>query len=136
MWPLVLACVAVCGCVTVWLRVAVAVWFSLCVVCVVCVAVCVCACVYHYVLHCVALMRHHRYCCCCCCCCCPQVQSDSLVFSVMILVIMLALVIGTIAASGWRMTTTLGITMFGLYCVFVAVSLLIEYGIINPPALR
>ena len=65
-----------------------------------------------------------------------QVKSDSLVFSVMILVIMLILVIATIALSKWRMTKTLGMIMFGLYAVFVALSLLIEYDIIEPPSLR
>jgi len=65
-----------------------------------------------------------------------QVESDSLVFSVMILVLMLAAVIGTIAANKWRMTRALGMTMFGLYCVFVALSLLIEYDVIHPPRLR
>lgn len=56
-------------------------------------------------------------------------------FSVMILVVMLVLVIVTIAASGWKMTKTLGATMFGLYVVFVTLSLLIEYGYIKPPSL-
>lgn len=65
-----------------------------------------------------------------------KVASGSLVFSVMILVIMLILVIATIALSKWRMTKTLGMTMFGLYAVFVALSLLIEYDIIEPPSLR
>ena len=63
------------------------------------------------------------------------VQSESLVFSVGILVIMLALVIITIAANKWKMTKGLGATMFGLYIVFVTLSLLAEYGVINPPTL-
>ena len=56
-------------------------------------------------------------------------------FSVGILVIMLALVIITIAANKWKMTKGLGATMFGLYIVFVTLSLLAEYGVINPPTL-
>ena len=54
----------------------------------------------------------------------------------MILVVMLLCVIATIAASGWKMTKTLGGTMFGLYVVFVALSLMIEYDVINPPSLK
>jgi len=54
----------------------------------------------------------------------------------MILVIMLFVVVVTIAASGWKMTKRLGFTMFMLYIVFVALSLLIEYDVISPPSLR
>lgn len=51
----------------------------------------------------------------------PQtVKSESLVISVLVLLVMLLLVVGTIAMSNWRMTKKLGGAMFVLYLIFVA----------------
>jgi len=61
-----------------------------------------------------------------------QVGSDGLTSSVIVLFLMLMLVVVAIAASGWKMSITLGVSMFVLYGLFVAHSLLTEYGIIPP----
>ena len=59
------------------------------------------------------------------------VEASSLLTSVIILILMLFSVIVTIAASGWKMTKTLGGIMFFLYAFYVAQQLLREYYIIN-----
>ena len=65
------------------------------------------------------------------------VVADSLFTSVLILFLMLAAVITTIAISGWRMTKTLGATMFGLYGVFVWQDLFFQFCIFSlPPSLK
>ena len=56
-----------------------------------------------------------------------SVTADSLFTSILILFLMLAAVISTIAASHWRMTRALGATMFGLYGVFVMQDLLFQF---------
>merc|ERR1711988_1148242 len=53
-----------------------------------------------------------------------EVIADSLTISIIILIAMIGCVITIIACSGWKMTKTLGFTMFGLYLVFVAQDLL------------
>lgn len=60
-----------------------------------------------------------------------RVDSNSLLSSVVILVIMLVAVISTVALSGWRMTKTLGGIMFLLYVLFLTQNLLIEAGYVN-----
>jgi len=52
------------------------------------------------------------------------VVADTLLFSVTVLVVMIAFVIGTVHCSGWKMTRGLGIAMFGLYVVFVVQDLI------------
>lgn len=65
------------------------------------------------------------------------VVADSLFTSVLILFLMLAAVITTIAISGWRMTKTLGATMFGLYGIFVWQDLFFQFCIFSlPPSLK
>lgn len=59
------------------------------------------------------------------------VKADSLLTSVLILILMLVAVILTIAGSGWKMTKTLGGIMFFLYAFYVTQQLLREYYIIN-----
>ncbi|KAA0150695.1 hypothetical protein FNF29_05032 [Cafeteria roenbergensis] len=61
------------------------------------------------------------------------VVSKGLRFSVFLLFCMLAVVIISILLSGWRLSTGLGIAMFLLYGVFVAISLLIELGPLEAP---
>eukprot|EP00854_Cymbomonas_tetramitiformis_P008314 gene8314-9877_t len=53
-----------------------------------------------------------------------EVESNSLEFSLVLLIIMLVLVVMTIALSGWVMTKALGGCMFGLYGVFLTLVLL------------
>ena len=52
------------------------------------------------------------------------VYADTLLFSVCVLIFMIALVISTVHCSGWKMTKGLGIAMFGLYVVFVVQDLI------------
>lgn len=55
----------------------------------------------------------------------PQtVKSESLGFSVLLLLVMLLIVVFIIAASGWKMTKTLGAVMFMLYFVYIAIDLI------------
>ena len=56
-----------------------------------------------------------------------QVSSEGLGCSIILLFTMLILVFGCILCSGWKMSKLLGISMFGLYFMFVAVSLAFEY---------
>ena len=62
-----------------------------------------------------------------------EVVADSLFTSIFVLFLMLAAVITTIAASGWKMTRTLGGVMFGLYAVFVLQDLLLQFCHIKLP---
>ncbi|KAE8750426.1 hypothetical protein FOCC_FOCC002720, partial [Frankliniella occidentalis] len=56
-----------------------------------------------------------------------EVNSHGMVCSIAILFMMLLFVIMSIACFNWRMNKGLGFTMFLLYFVFVAVSLMFEY---------
>ena len=47
------------------------------------------------------------------------VNSDSLTFSLMLLIIMLVAIVAIIAQQGWKMTNTLGATMVFLYALFL-----------------
>jgi K+-dependent Na+/Ca+ exchanger-like protein len=57
-----------------------------------------------------------------------KVGADSLFLSILVLFLMLAAVIATIAVNKWRMTKGLGYTMFALYAIFVAQDLARTYG--------
>ena len=50
--------------------------------------------------------------------------ADTLTVSILILGAMFAVVIASVAASGWRMTKGLGYSMFALYVLFVAQDLM------------
>ncbi|KAK0076086.1 hypothetical protein PV325_005912 [Microctonus aethiopoides] len=63
-----------------------------------------------------------------------EVNSVGMVCSIAILFCMLVFVIMSIACFKWRMNRGLGFTMFLLYFVFVAVSLMFEYQIFVCPA--
>ena len=63
-----------------------------------------------------------------------DVVADSLFTSIIVLFIMLAAVITAVAVCGWRMTKGLGLTMFGLYGVFVAQDLLVQFCVVTIPA--
>ena len=54
-------------------------------------------------------------------------------FAVVLLLVMLAAVIVSIAVSGWKLSKPLGATMFVMYAVFVGINLLVEYDVIKPP---
>ncbi|XP_069678361.1 sodium/potassium/calcium exchanger Nckx30C isoform X2 [Periplaneta americana] len=62
-----------------------------------------------------------------------EVNSVGMVCSISILFMMLLFVILSIACFRWKMNKGLGFTMFLLYFVFVAVSLMFEYKIITCP---
>lgn len=62
-----------------------------------------------------------------------EVNSVGMVCSIAILFFMLLFVIMSIACFNWKMNKSLGFTMFLLYFVFVAVSLLFEYGHLTCP---
>jgi len=57
-----------------------------------------------------------------------DVISNSLEFSLVLLIIMLVAIVGVIAASGWKMTKPLGAAMFTLYAIFLTLVLLQNYG--------
>lgn len=61
-----------------------------------------------------------------------MVQSDSLEFSIMVLIVMIGLVIASIMAMKWRMTKSLGYVMLVLYVVFVTQNLLMQLPEGNP----
>ncbi|XP_033214359.1 sodium/potassium/calcium exchanger Nckx30C isoform X2 [Belonocnema kinseyi] len=63
-----------------------------------------------------------------------EVNSVGMVCSIAILFCMLLFVIMSIACFKWRMNKGLGFTMFLLYFVFVAVSLMFEYEVVRCPA--
>jgi len=58
-----------------------------------------------------------------------SVECETLFFSILVLLLMLVAVISTIAMSGWKMTKTLGYTMFCFYLLFVAQDLMRQYGV-------
>ncbi|XP_038109140.1 sodium/potassium/calcium exchanger Nckx30C isoform X2 [Culex quinquefasciatus] len=62
-----------------------------------------------------------------------EVNSVGMVCSITILFLMLVFVILSIACFRWRMNKGLGFTMFLLYFVFVAVSLMFEYDVLVCP---
>ncbi|XP_043479359.1 sodium/potassium/calcium exchanger Nckx30C isoform X4 [Leptopilina heterotoma] len=62
-----------------------------------------------------------------------EVNSVGMVCSIAILFCMLLFVILSIACFKWRMNKSLGFTMFLLYFVFVAVSLMFEYEVVRCP---
>ncbi|XP_058449499.1 sodium/potassium/calcium exchanger Nckx30C isoform X5 [Malaya genurostris] len=62
-----------------------------------------------------------------------EVNSVGMVCSITILFLMLVFVILSIACFHWRMNKGLGLTMFLLYFVFVAVSLMFEYDMLVCP---
>ncbi|XP_058820028.1 sodium/potassium/calcium exchanger Nckx30C isoform X2 [Topomyia yanbarensis] len=62
-----------------------------------------------------------------------EVNSVGMVCSITILFLMLVFVILSIACFHWRMNKGLGLTMFLLYFVFVAVSLMFEYDVLVCP---
>ncbi|XP_032597753.2 sodium/potassium/calcium exchanger Nckx30C isoform X8 [Drosophila grimshawi] len=62
-----------------------------------------------------------------------EVNSVGMVCSITILFMMLVFVVLSIACFRWRMNKGLGFTMFLLYFVFVAVSLMFEYDLITCP---
>ncbi|XP_055387895.1 sodium/potassium/calcium exchanger Nckx30C [Condylostylus longicornis] len=62
-----------------------------------------------------------------------EVNSHGMVCSITILFMMLLFVVMSIACFRWKMNKGLGLTMFLLYFVFVAVSLMFEYNIIVCP---
>ena len=64
-----------------------------------------------------------------------EVNSTGMLCSVMLLFGMLVIVIVSIAACRWRMTRQLGGVMFGLYGVFLVLSLLLAYEWLECPEL-
>nr|XP_042898503.1 sodium/potassium/calcium exchanger Nckx30C-like isoform X2 [Parasteatoda tepidariorum] len=60
-----------------------------------------------------------------------EVSSSGMACSLLLLFLMLLFVIISIAAFKWRMNVGLAMVMFGLYFVFIACSLLLEYGVVN-----
>lgn len=62
-----------------------------------------------------------------------QVSSSGLFCSVALLFIMLIAVVITIAINKWKMSKLLGAIMFMLYIVFLVISLLLQFGVIECP---
>jgi len=60
------------------------------------------------------------------------IDSSALAIMILSLFVMVALVITTIHLSGWILSVKLGMMMMGLYLCFVALSLMLEYGVIFP----
>jgi K+-dependent Na+/Ca+ exchanger-like protein len=58
-----------------------------------------------------------------------QVQSESLFFSILILILMLVAVVGSVKAMNWRMTKNLGYVMLALYVIFVTENLMQQFGV-------
>lgn len=61
------------------------------------------------------------------------VSSNGLFCAIMLLLLMLLFVIASIAACRWRMSRTLGLTMFLLYFLFLLLSVLLENRILTCP---
>lgn len=59
------------------------------------------------------------------------VSSNGLFCSTLLLFLMLIAVVVTIALNKWRMTRLLGATMFGLYVVFITITILLQVNILN-----
>jgi sodium/potassium/calcium exchanger 2 len=62
-----------------------------------------------------------------------KVSSEGLGCSIVMLFTMLCLVFVCILGSGWKMSKSLGVSMFVLYFLFVAASLGFEYGWVECP---
>ena len=62
-----------------------------------------------------------------------EVSSSGLFCSVALLFIMLIAVVITIAINKWKMSKLLGAIMFMLYIVFLVISLLLQFSIIECP---
>eukprot|EP01062_Namystynia_karyoxenos_P005845 TRINITY_DN1200_c0_g4_i1.p1 TRINITY_DN1200_c0_g4~~TRINITY_DN1200_c0_g4_i1.p1 ORF type:complete len:704 (+),score=190.39 TRINITY_DN1200_c0_g4_i1:77-2113(+) len=60
-----------------------------------------------------------------------SVRSNSLGSSVLLLCAMVICTVGAIAGFGWRLNQGLGLICFGLYCVFLLITLLVEYSVIG-----
>ena len=58
-----------------------------------------------------------------------EIKSDSLIFMILLLFLMVALVITTVHLCSWRLLIKLGYMMMLLYFVFVAISLLLSFGV-------
>ena len=59
------------------------------------------------------------------------INSDGLFVSVTLLLAMVALVVVSIMHVGWVLDMKLGYIMFGLYVVFLAISLLLEFCVVE-----
>lgn len=59
-----------------------------------------------------------------------EVKAKTLYFSIIVLLLMVAAVICTIALSGWKLSKQLGITMFCLYVVYIIIALCVEYEVV------
>jgi Ca2+/Na+ antiporter len=62
-----------------------------------------------------------------------SVSSSGLVCSIGLLLGMLVALVLSIMAAGWKLNKLLGIMMLVLYCAFVGVTLLFEYGTLTCP---
>jgi len=62
-----------------------------------------------------------------------SVSSAGLICSIGLLLFMLVVLVTTIISTGWKMNNMMGAAMLLLYAVFVAISLLLEYGTITCP---
>lgn len=62
------------------------------------------------------------------------VISKGMLCSILLLFLMMVAVIISIAASGWKMSRTLGISMLVFYVVFMTLAVLLEYEMIVCPA--
>ncbi|GFY60175.1 hypothetical protein TNIN_433561 [Trichonephila inaurata madagascariensis] len=60
-----------------------------------------------------------------------EVSSSGMACSLLLLFMMLLFVIISIAAFKWKMNVGLAMVMFFLYFVFIACSLLLEYGVVD-----
>merc|ERR1719198_815296 len=58
-----------------------------------------------------------------------EIKSDSLIVMILLLFLMVALVITTVHLSNWRLLIKLGYMMMLLYFIFVAISLLLSFGV-------
>lgn len=63
------------------------------------------------------------------------VESDGLFCSTLLLFLMLLAICIAIAASKWKMTKFLGGVMFFLYVIFIAITLLIQFGVFTCPVI-
>ena len=62
-----------------------------------------------------------------------SVSSEGIFCSIGLLLAMLVVLVGTIIICGWKMNKAMGAMMLILYVGFVAISLLLEYGIVKCP---
>merc|ERR1712226_844075 len=61
------------------------------------------------------------------------VSSGGIFCSIGLLLLMLIVLVGTIIVCGWKMNRAMGFAMLVLYAIFVAISLLFEYKILECP---